>query len=94
MDLEHDFLEGDGNDGMAQITLHLTEEDKFFPLKYLNDVMSSFDLSFESRNRPSSIDSDYLKNHRRLIMSASETLTYIRYFGLFLGNRVPRGNIV
>lgn len=91
-DVMHDIFEGVGNIIMATILLQLILVDKCFPIDYLNNALNSLDFAFEKSNVPLNISLEYLKSNKRLKMSASETLFFIRYFGLLVGDMVPEDN--
>jgi len=67
---------------------------KFFSLEILNNRLELFDYGVtEIKNTPPKISSTNLTNGC-IIMSASEMLCLVRYFGLIIGHLVPRKNKV
>ncbi|XP_066583473.1 LOW QUALITY PROTEIN: uncharacterized protein [Prorops nasuta] len=93
VDVMHDVYEGVCNYVIAEILLKLVVEDKILNLDYINYRMRSLDFSFESSNLPPPISLDYLKNNRKLKMSASESLFFARYFGVILGGVLDYDNV-
>ena len=83
VDIMHDIYEGVCNYVMAELLLKFVVEDKLFNIDYINYKLRSMD--FESSNVPPPINLDYLKNNRRLKMSAVESLFFTRYFGVMVG---------
>lgn len=92
VDVMHDVFEGVANYVMAQILLKLILEDDLFSIHFLNNALNTIDFGFESSNVPLDISLDYVKTNKRLKMSASETLFLTRYFGLMVGDMVPKEN--
>ena len=93
VDFMHDLLEGVCNYDMAEILLYLIEK-KFFSIDYLNYILKTTDFGFESSNLPPQINLEYVKRNKRLKMSASEMLFFTRYFGIIIGDEVPRDDEV
>lgn len=50
------------------------------------------DFAHESTNVPLDLSLDYIKKHGRLRMSASESIFFVRYFGLMIGEYIPEDN--
>lgn len=82
----HDLTEGVARYDMALIISNLINS-KFFSLEVLNNRLELFD--YESLKLK--ISSTNLINVC-IIMSASEMLCLVRYFGLIIGDLVPRKN--
>ena len=56
-------------------------------------MLNSINFAFEETNVANDIDLEYLKRNKKFKMSATETLFFTRYFGLLLGDRVPRNDV-
>ncbi|XP_051172350.1 uncharacterized protein LOC127288755 [Leptopilina boulardi] len=92
-DIMHD-LAGVGQYDMGNILYNLIKEKKFFTLEILNERMCNFDYSLtESGNVLPPISADHLSN-KKVKFSASEMITFIRYFALMVGDLVPENNPV
>jgi len=90
-DIMHDLIEGVARYDMALIVKNLIDL-KFFSLEILNNRLELFDYGVtEIKNTPPKKNTTYLTNGS-IIMSASEMLCLVRYFGLIIGNLVPRKN--
>lgn len=62
---------------------------EYFSLEYLNQRILLFEYGMtESKNTPPPISQNHLKNNS-IIMSASEMLCLVRYFGLIVGELIP-----
>jgi hypothetical protein len=89
-DIMHDIFEGICRYDLSQILLHYIYEAKFFTLEELNNRLSRFDFGLENGvNRPPSLKKDKLKNYR-LGFSSSETIYFVKYLGLLIGNLIPK----
>jgi len=87
-DFMHDIPEGVARYDMAVIINSLIQE-KYFTLDELNSRIQLFAYGVtEQKNSPPSISQRNL-NNGSIIMSASEMLCFIRYFGLIIGELVP-----
>lgn len=87
-DLMHDFLEGVLRYNMAEIINYLIKM-KYFSLEQLNERIKYFKfLDIDTGNPIPSIISEHLKK-KYLIMSASEMLALVIYFGILIGDLVP-----
>ena len=88
----HDIYEGVCSYVIAELLLKFVVEDKLFNIDYINYKLHSLDFAFESSNVPPPINLDYLKNNRRLKMSAAESLFFTRYFGVMVGGIIESDN--
>jgi len=89
VDVMHDLLEGCGKYIMSFILTSYIKDLKLFSLKVLNDRIFAFDYGPEN-NKPCMISMDHI-NVGKMKQSASEMLSFIRYFGLLIGDFVPTG---
>ena len=92
VDIMHDIYEGVCNYVMAEHLLKFVVEDKLFNIDYINYKLRSMDFAFESSNVPPPINLDYLKNNRRLKMSAAESLFFTQYFVVMVGGIIESDN--
>lgn len=90
LDLMHDLPEGMTSNLMAEILLNLICKEKALKVDLLNNRLKETNFDFESPHVPLSIDIDYVKERRRLKMTASEMLFFTRYFGVIVGDLVDR----
>jgi len=91
-DIMHDIFEGVCQYDLSQILLHYIYETKLFMLEELNNRLSRFDFGFEDGvNRPPSLKKEKLKNYR-LGFSSSETIYFVKYFGLLIGDLIPKSD--
>jgi len=91
MDVMHDVIEGVGKYDLEFLIRYYVEDLKLFSLQILNERLVCFDYGPDKCSKPFILLIDYIrKNSIRL--SASEMLTLIRYFGLLIGDLVPRNN--
>ncbi|CAI6372799.1 unnamed protein product [Macrosiphum euphorbiae] len=89
-DFMHDVSEGVARYDMALIINYLINN-KYFSLENLNNRLMLFEYGVtESKNKPPTISKTNLNNNC-IIMSASEMLCLVRYFGLIVGELVPLG---
>jgi len=87
-DFMHDVTEGVARYNMAVIINYLISN-KYFSLEDLNNRILLFEYGItERKNCPPPINQNHL-NNKCIIMSASEMLCFIRYFGLIIGELVP-----
>ncbi|KAF0723633.1 Uncharacterized protein FWK35_00027468, partial [Aphis craccivora] len=87
-DFMHDITEGVARYDMALIITHLIK-DKYFTLKCLNNRIMLFEYGFsEKKNSPPATNQNNL-NNGCIIMSSSEMLCLVRYFGLIVGELIP-----
>jgi len=88
LDPMHDLAEGICHYDMCYIIKHCIEC-HYFTLDQLNDRMSVFDYgSIDKFSEPPYIIQKYLDN-LTLKMSATQTLCFVKYFGLLIGDLVP-----
>lgn len=87
VDVMHDMLEGCSKYIMSFILKYYTKELKLFTLQVLNDRLFCFDYGPEN-NKPCALTEDYIIQGN-IRQSASEMLTFVRYFGLLVGDFVP-----
>jgi len=87
-DFMHDVSEGVARYDMA-LTINYLINNKHFSLENLNDRLMLFEYGVtECENKPPTISKTNLNNNC-IIMSASEMLCLVRYFGLIVGELVP-----
>lgn len=88
VDIMHDILEGVSKYVIAFLILKYTRDLKYFTLQILNDRIENFDYGPDSTSKPCSLSMEHIsKGNVRL--SASEMLSFLRYFGLIIGDFVP-----
>lgn len=88
VDVMHDILEGVAKYIMCFVTWKYVSILKYFSIQVLNDKISCFDYGPDSSSKPCLLNIDHIsKGNMRL--SASEMLTFVRYFGLLIGEYVP-----
>lgn len=88
VDIMHDLLEGVCKYDMSFIVLSYITDLKYFSLEILNNRIISFNYGPDRRNTPPIITLDHLQRNT-LKMSAAETLCFVRYFGLLVGDLIP-----
>lgn len=88
VDPMHDLLEGVANYVMVEILTFFIYTEKTFTLKTLNSRLTEFRFCFENSNRPQLIKEKHLRDAKKLKMSASEMLCFVRYFGTMMGDLV------
>ncbi|CAD6220907.1 GSCOCG00011596001-RA-CDS, partial [Cotesia congregata] len=87
-DIMHDVFEGVCMFDMAALLKHYVTVEKFFPLEQLNHRMHIHIWGATESNIPLPIaDNDFRNEHLR--RSAAEMLTFVRHFGLLVGDLVP-----
>lgn len=87
-DFMHDVSEGVARYDMALIINYLINN-KYFSIENLNNRLISFEYGVtECKNKPPTISKTNLNNNC-IIMSASEMLCLVGYFGLIVGELVP-----
>ena len=89
----HDIDEGVSNYVMTNLLLTLID-DKLFDINFVNDIKNSMNFDYEKNNVPENIKLEYVRKNKHLKMSASELLFFARYFGLMVGDRVPKDHKV
>jgi len=91
LDSMHDLAEGICHYDMCYIIKHCIECD-YFTLDQLNSRIFVFDYSFiDKSSKPSFILQKHLDN-LTLKMSATQTLCFVKYFGLLVGDLVPEND--
>ncbi|XP_057322494.1 uncharacterized protein LOC130665881 [Microplitis mediator] len=94
VDMMHDFLRGIFHFDMIEIINHYIYKAKLFSLDELSSRMNAHDFRVvESKNKPPEILDKHLQTDS-LKMSAGETLTFIRHFGIIVGDMIPEDDIV
>ncbi|KAK5641682.1 hypothetical protein RI129_010229 [Pyrocoelia pectoralis] len=88
VDIMHDLLEGVCVYVMEAVINHLVCDLNFFTIDTLNSRIQSFDYGIDCSNKPTLIKWDGSKIKIR--MSASEMLNFVNYFGLIIGDYVPK----
>lgn len=87
VDIMHDILEGVGKYVMSFLIIKYIRDLKYFTLQILNDRIDNFDYGPDSTSKPCALSMEYIsKGNVRL--SASEMLSFLRYFGLLVGDFV------
>jgi len=93
MDIMHDLLEGVCKFDMAFLLNYYIYELNIFSLQILNERMINFDYGPDSSSKRPVLNIENIrKNNIRL--SASEMLVLVRYFGLLIGDFVPKNDPV
>ena len=87
-DLMHDVLEGTCMYIMSSLIHTFVFVKQYFILETLNMRIENFDFGPTS-NKPPQITMSRILNNVTLKMSASEMLTFVRYFGLIVGDLIP-----
>lgn len=89
VDIMHDFIEGVMHRDMFDILDYYINKAKLFTLSDLSNRMKLHDYGeFDVRNKPPEILTNHLKNGS-LKMSAGEMLTFVRHFGMLMGDLIP-----
>lgn len=91
VDCMHDILEGVAKYVMNFVLLQYIRHFKLFSLFFLNERLHAFAYGPDSKNQPCSLSIEHLIQGN-VRFSASEMLTFLRYFGLLVGDLVPRGD--
>lgn len=92
-DIMHDLYEGVCHYDMLNILRYLLYDAQYFSLYTLNNRLEMFSFPDEGSNRPPNLSRDFhLKT--KISMSASETIAFVRYFGLIVGDLVPKNDNV
>ena len=92
-DIMHDWFEGVCLYAMCEILLNLIESG-LVTLCSINYNLRHMNFGYEASNVPPSINLDYLKNNRKLKMSASECIFFVRYFGVIVSDcDIPANNL-
>lgn len=93
VDIMHDLLEGVCKYDMAFLVFYYVNDLKLFSLEVLNDRMVNFDYGPDNGNKPSVLNIENIRKHI-IRQSASEMMTLVRYFGLLIGDFIPRNDPV
>ncbi|KAF0700218.1 MULE domain-containing protein, partial [Aphis craccivora] len=88
MDIMHDILEGVGKYDLAFLISYYVEDLKIFTLQVLNERIVCFDYWPDRGSKPCVLHIEHLRKIN-IRLSASETMSLIRYFGLLIGYFVP-----
>lgn len=91
VDIMHDMLEGVCMYVMRFLIFTYVFEKELFTLHDLNTRIQNFNPeTVEHKNKSPEIKLDRIKNKIDLKLSAAEMLFLVQYFGLIVGDRVPR----
>lgn len=90
VDVMHDMLEGICQYDLALIFRQFINTDKFFSLIEVNNRIRGFNYG-STKNKQTEILLSHIKN-KRIIMSASEMLSLVRYVSLIFGPVIPNDN--
>lgn len=88
VDVMHDILEGTAKYVMSFLIAKYVTDLKYFSIQLLNDKISSFDYGPDTSSKPCILNMAHIANGN-VKLSASEMLTFIRYFSLIIGEFVP-----
>lgn len=95
LDIMHDILEGAANYTMVNILNDLIYNQNSFSLDFLNQRIECFQYGhLEGSNKIPIIEKKHIQSKKKLKMSASEMLCFVRYFSLLVGDRVKENNNV
>lgn len=86
-DLMHDLFEGLCHYDLCCILDYFINYMGFFSFDTLNDRVQNFDYG-DTSDKPSLITADRIRN-KKLKMSASEMMFFVRHFGVIIGDLVP-----
>ncbi|KAJ8665614.1 hypothetical protein QAD02_007276 [Eretmocerus hayati] len=90
VDLMHDFSEGVCMFVMHNLIYPFVYVKENFTLETLNAKVAAFNYGpSEALNKPPTIVPDRVLKHDKLKMSASEALTFVRFFGMIMGELIP-----
>ncbi|XP_031337278.1 uncharacterized protein LOC116166467 [Photinus pyralis] len=84
----HDFLEGCSKYIISFIVVKYVSELKLFTLDVLNKRIAGFDFGPDQRSKPCYLSWDHLVQGN-VRLSASEMISFIRFFGLLIGDFIP-----
>ena len=93
VDIMHDVFEGACTSDMVEILNYLMYEKGYFDIDFLNNRITYFDWGAYESNKVPLIDEKKLKKGT-IRFSASEMWTFVIYFGLLVGDRVPENDPV
>lgn len=91
VDVMHDILEGVAKYVMGLVLKKCIYRFKYFSLALLNDRLGTFAYGPDARNKPVELSMHHI-NQCHIRLSASEMLTFIRYFSVIVGDKVPGGD--
>lgn len=86
VDVFHDLCEGVCHYTMMHILKHCIP--RYFTLELLNHRIEMFQFGLSDSNRIPVLSDDFAKKEK-LKMSGSETLLFVRLFGIIIGDKVP-----
>ncbi|CAI6359118.1 unnamed protein product [Macrosiphum euphorbiae] len=92
VDIMHDLLEGVCKYDMSFLIFYYDNDLKLF-LEVINDRMVNFDYGPDKGSKPSVSNIENIRKHG-IRQSASEMTTLVRYFGLLIGDFIPRNDPV
>lgn len=90
VDLMHDLLEGVCIYVMQSVINSFVSIKNCFTLQLLNHRIQNFEWDSRITNKPQIISESRFKKGMSMKMSAAEMLTFVRYFGLIIGDQVPK----
>lgn len=85
----HDVLEGIAHYDLLLLLEIYVKHEKKFTIEYINAQMECF--FFNSTNKPPLINVDCFKSNK-IKMSASEMLTFIKYFPFFVSSKIDKND--
>lgn len=90
LDCMHDVLEGVGSYVLLSLIKTFVFEKRYFNLQEFNARVKSFPFDKSENNIPPPISLNRLQNYSLLKMSAAEISCLVRYFGLIIGDKIPK----
>ena len=94
VDMMHDVLEGVCMYVMTSLIYTFVFEKHYFTLEDLNTRITDFEYdSIEKSNKPPAITMNRILQKVLLKMFAAEMLCLVRYFGLIIGDLIPKDDI-
>lgn len=94
VDYMHNVFEGMFDYTFIPILYDLIYKKKNFTLKILNGKIKSFQYSIADSNKITIIKREHILTKKKLKMSASESILFARYFGVYVGDYVDEGDKV
>ena len=89
----HDIFEGVANYTMVNICNNLIFKQKLFSLELLNKCLETFQYrEADISNAIPVIKSEHIQVKKKLMMSSGEMISFTRFFGLFVGDKVKEEN--
>lgn len=88
VDVMHDILEGVAKYILSFMIMEYTQK-KLFSLKVLNEIILAFDYGPDNKNKPCTLEKEQL-TRGNVRQSSGEMLTLLRFFGLMVGDFIPR----